>query len=263
MDVQSLGFRTDLALLERGGSEVSDRGTHLVVRTPSNPTYYWGNFLLLPRPPPAGEVEGWLVEHRREFPDAGHATLGVDVVEDDAELAPLRDAGLVVETAVAMTAESVNAPPHPNREATVRALAGDADWDQFVDLTLVGEENDAHLTLEFAGRRADSFRGLVEEGQGRWWGAFVDDRLVASLGIFRAGEGLARFQSVKTHPDHRGRGLCGTLVHRASLDAFETLGARRLAMVADPDYSAIRVYRAVGFVDGGRHAEATLAPLTR
>ena len=37
--------------------------------------------------------------------------------------------------------------------------------------------------------------------------------LIASLGIFTAAAGLARFQSVKTHPDHRGQGLAGTLVH--------------------------------------------------
>ena len=34
MDVRSLGFRTDLALLTASGSVVEDRGTHLVVRTP-------------------------------------------------------------------------------------------------------------------------------------------------------------------------------------------------------------------------------------
>jgi ribosomal protein S18 acetylase RimI-like enzyme len=259
VDVQSLAFRTELPLLELSGSEVVDRGTHLVVRTPQNPTYYWGNFLLLPGAPAPGEVERWLAEHRREFPGAGHATLGIDRVDGD--LGPLTGAGMRVDTAVAMTAESVHAPPHPNDDATVRRLAGD-DWSQLVDLTLAGEEDDPHLTRDFIGRKTDSYRGLVEAGHGHWWGAFDGGRLVASLGIFRAGEGLARFQSVKTHPDHRGRGLCGTLVHRASLDAMETLGAQRLVMVADPDYSAIRVYRSVGFTEGGTHAEATLAPLS-
>ena len=31
-------------------------------------------------------------------------------------------------------------------------------------------------------------------------------------------------------------------------------------MAADPSYPAIRVYRAVGFTEGGTHLEATLAP---
>ena len=51
MDIRSLGFRTDLRLLEMTGSEIEDRGTHLVIRTPSNPTYFWGNFLLLKQRP--------------------------------------------------------------------------------------------------------------------------------------------------------------------------------------------------------------------
>ena len=85
---------------------------------------------------------------------------------------------------------------------------------------------------------------------------------MAGLGIFRTGEGLARFQSVKTHPDHRGRGICGTLVHRASQDAFASLGAETLVMVADPIDTAIRVYRSVGFAEGASHAEATLLPTT-
>ena len=31
-------------------------------------------------------------------------------------------------------------------------------------------------------------------------------------------------------------------------------------MCADPSYSAIRIYRSVGFRDAGLHAEATLRP---
>ena len=33
------------------GSQIEDRGTHLVIRTPDNPTYFWGNFLLLKQRP--------------------------------------------------------------------------------------------------------------------------------------------------------------------------------------------------------------------
>lgn len=37
MDVRSLGYRTDLALLRYGGSEIEDRGDHVVIRSPDNP----------------------------------------------------------------------------------------------------------------------------------------------------------------------------------------------------------------------------------
>ena len=78
MDVTSLGFRTDLALLERAGSTIDDRGDHLVVRTPSNPTFYWGNFLLLDHVPAADRVEEWLERFVAAFPEARHRALGFD-----------------------------------------------------------------------------------------------------------------------------------------------------------------------------------------
>ena len=80
------------------------------------------------------------------------------------------------------------------------------------------------------------------------------------MGLFRASPGLARFQDVKTHPDARGRGLAGTLVHRVSRYGFEELDATTLVMVADPDYLAIRVYRAVGFADTETQLQAERKP---
>ena len=69
MEISSLANRTDLAMLERSGSEISDRGTHLVVRTPDNPTFWWGNFLLLAEAPADEErAAEWLREFEREFP---------------------------------------------------------------------------------------------------------------------------------------------------------------------------------------------------
>ena len=259
MDVHSQGFRTEIPLLELSGSEVVERGTHLVVRTASNPTYYWGNFLLIPAPPAdADEVAHWVAEHHGEF-GAAHVSLGIDRIAGG-DLTPLRDAGLVVDEPVAMTASTVHLPPRPNADVELRRV-GDEDWPRLVDLTLSGED-DPHLTRDFIQRKTDSYEHLVRSGHGHWWGAFLGDDLVASLGIFRAGEGLARFQSVKTHPDHRGRGICGTLVHRASQDAFDSLDAQTLVMVADPADTAIRVYRSVGFTEGASHAEATLLPTT-
>ncbi len=259
MELQSLGFRTDLALLVDSGSEVADRGTHLVVRTPDNPTYRWGNCLVLPSAPTDGEVEGWIEEHRREF-GATHVTLGIDTT-DGGDLEPLRRARMWVDRVQAMAAEELRPPPHPADDLVARRLSRSADWDQLVDLTLV-DEDEPPVDRDFVRRKVDSYRRLVEAGQGHWWGAFLDGDLASGLGIFQAGAGLARYQSVKTHPDARGRGLCGTLVHRAGLDALSGLGATTLVMCADPSYSAIRIYRSVGFRDAGLHAEATLLPPT-
>ena len=76
MNVRSLGFRTDLALLERAGSTIEDCGDHLVVRTPSNPTFYWGNFLLLDHVPAADRVDAWLDRFVAAFPRPGTGASG-------------------------------------------------------------------------------------------------------------------------------------------------------------------------------------------
>jgi predicted GNAT family acetyltransferase len=80
------------------------------------------------------------------------------------------------------------------------------------------------------------------------------------MGLVTAGRRLARFQAVETHPDHRGRGLAGTLVHHVSGYGFRELGADTLVMVADPGYHAIRVYRSVGFDDTESQLQAQRAP---
>ena len=116
-----------------------------------------------------------------------------------------------------MTATSVHPPPHPNGDATYRTLESDADWTQHVELTLAC--NDKYEPVRhrtFVERRAASNRALVEAGHGAWFGAFLDGELVVPDGPRHGRPALARFQSVETHPDLRGRGLAGTLVHHVS-----------------------------------------------
>jgi ribosomal protein S18 acetylase RimI-like enzyme len=260
MEIRSLAFRTDLAMLERSGSEIDDRGTHLVVRTPDNPTFWWGNFLLLSDAPSSTEeAKHWLATFEREFPQARHRTFGVDGTEGTlSDLASFTAIGMDAEGSTVMTAHEVHPPPRPNTEATLRRLVSDDDWAQQVEVSRAGE--DLGYDLPFVTARARAERRLVEAGYGAWWGAFEGERLLASMGLVTASEGLARFQSVKTHPEARGRGLAGTLVHRVSRYGFEELGARTLVMVADPDYLAIRIYRSVGFADTERQLQAERKP---
>jgi predicted GNAT family acetyltransferase len=259
MELRSLAWRTDLALLRAAGSEVEDRGDHIVVRTPANPGFYWGNYLLLDAPAGPDAVPDWLRAFEREFPDAEHRTFGVDGADGTVDdLAPFRAAGMTIEASTLMTAQAVHEPAHPNAEATIRALATDEDWAQQVELALT--DQDLHGGRVFATRRAAAERSLVERGLGQWFGAFIDGRLAASMGLFVASEGLARYQGVMTHPDLRGRGLCGTLVHHAGRFGFDELGVHTLVMVADPDYLAIRIYRSVGFTGSETQLQAARFP---
>lgn len=258
MQVDSLAFRTDLALAALAGSEIEDRGDHIAVRTPDNPTYYWGNYLLLAKPPTAETLPDWQERFARTFPGVGHRTYGVASAhgtKDD--LAAFAAAGFETDAATVMTASAVHEPPRPNREATYRRLHSDADWEQQMELWASG---DPPGSREFVVRKVAGERRMTEVGEGAWWGAFLGDRLVSSMGLVAASPGLARFQQVQTHPDARGRGLAGTLVHEVSRYGFEELRATTLVMVADPEYLAIRVYRSVGFVDAETQLQAERRP---
>ena len=122
------------------------------------------------------------------------------------------------------------------------------------------DDSDESGHEEFVNRRAETDRALSEAGHGGWFGAFLDGRLVSQMGLFSASPGLARFQSVETHPELRGRGLAGTLVHHTSEYGFGELGATTLVMVADPGYLAIRVYRSVGFAATQTQLQAERPP---
>ena len=66
MNRMPVGWATDLAILELTGSTVEDRGDHLVVRTPENPDYHWGNCLLVTDPAARNDAARWTSEGKRE-----------------------------------------------------------------------------------------------------------------------------------------------------------------------------------------------------
>jgi ribosomal protein S18 acetylase RimI-like enzyme len=247
----SLGFQTDIALLRLGGSRVEDRGDHLIVRTPHNPAHWWGNFLLLAELP-APEVSGWWLDRfAAEFPTARHVALGFDArAGSPADPAWFTSQGFDAEASVVMTATEVHELSNPNSEAVCRRLQSNEDWAQSVKLQVRCHDRPGEPARNqaFAAARAHTNRQIVTAGHGAWFGAFVNSRLVAQMGLVTARRGLARFQSVETDPDYRRRGLARSLIHHVSRDGFETLGARTLVIVADPDSFALDLYRSVGFV---------------
>jgi ribosomal protein S18 acetylase RimI-like enzyme len=246
VNVGSLGYRTDVMLRALEGGEVTDRDGYIVVRSPANPNFWWGNFLLLRQPPGPGEAGDWLARFAAEFPDAGHVALGIDVTDErDVELTGFLDAGLRLDLGTVMTAAATHSPPRPHRLAQCRPLASDDDWRQAGELRVACGASPADRA--FWERMSSQARQLTGTGRGSWFGAFQDGRLVAQLGLFSAGDGIARFQSVETHPGARRQGLAGTLVCHAGRYGVAELGARTLVIVADAGSDAARIYESVGF----------------
>jgi len=249
--VASLGYRTDLMLRRMGGSQVSDRGSHLVVRTPRHPYYWWGNFFLLREPPRPGQWPDWVAQFAREFPDVAHLAIGVDGADGRVEDAAGAQAlGLDVLVDTVLTARQLDASPQPRVPACIRRVQTDADWAQVVRLrTALAEGPPDPFRTEFARAKVEESRAVVEAGHGIWFGAFVDDEIVCAAGLFSDGGGTARFQNVETRPEFRRCGLATAVVHALSRCGQAELGARTLVIVADPGYHAIGMYRALGFRD--------------
>jgi GNAT superfamily N-acetyltransferase len=244
VQLASLGFRTDVALRAAEGSEVTDRGGYLVIRSPDNPGFWWGNFLLLRAWPTDGD--GWLGRFAAEFPQAEHVAIGVDATEAGGQVTA-EFASLEPETSTVLTCAGIRAPGHVNTEAEIRPLESDQDWRQSVELNLrcYGEPTPG----DFQQLRSVVRRRLTQAGRAAWFGAFDGGLLVAQLGICDAGGGLARYQDVETDPGARRQGLAGTLVWRAGVYAAGAFGAGTLVIVADPAEGAIRLYRSCGFAD--------------
>ncbi|WP_216319976.1 GNAT family N-acetyltransferase [Deinococcus aestuarii] len=253
--LRSLGYHTDLALLRLEGSQLEEADGYTIVRTPGNPTFWWGNFLLLDAPPQPGSLDTWLARFKEAHPHARHVTFGVDTTDgtlDDRAASEFVAAGFTLGKNTVLTA-SETTPHRPLPPGvTLCPLTSDADWEAALDLRLAVNAADAQphegaSYRVFAGRKLAALRAAGEAGHGAYFGAFEDGRLLAGLGVYDAGEGVARYQNVETHPGARSRGLAGNLVHFAGEWARESLAARTLVIVADPESHAQRLYERVGF----------------
>jgi ribosomal protein S18 acetylase RimI-like enzyme len=249
--VKSIGWRTELRLRELEGSEVIAGADQIVVRTPENPGFRWGNCVILPELPRPGEAGLALERFREAFPQAAHVAVGIDSSpvrpKAAAEMAAL---GLGSDLSTVLTAEQLRPPAKRAPQAELRALEGDRDWRAALELSLASEEpGDAESHRAYLELRIATRRRVCEAGHGAWFGAFSGREMHAGLGIFRTAEGLARFQDVDTHRDHRRQGLASHLLLAAGHYAHQQLGAATLVIAADPDYQAIGLYRSLGFVD--------------
>ena len=261
----SLGWRTDL-IFARFDGLVTELGNYLRVLTPTNPTYWWGNFLLFRHAPAADDFGRWMALFDEQIaspqPASRHRAFGVDVRERPALLPEFAAAGFVLNetTVLTLARDQLVEPRQPlPAAAEFRVLDLPRDGPAVVDKQVVVDDarhEPAGYRL-FAQRQMDRYAAMQHAGLGHWFGLVVPVRgravLAASCGLFHdpaRNDGLGRFQYVSTHPAWRRRGLCTALVQATCRHGFEAMGLRTLVMVADPADVAIGVYESVGFRRG-------------
>ena len=259
--IRSLAFATDVDVLPEG-TLLADRGEYVVVRTPSNPTFYWGNFLLFREPPRPGDRERWEALFTREQGEDGergssHVALAWDAVEG--ELGAARDeflaSGYALDEAVALSARPRELRPHAraNVDVTVRMLdprvgAEEAAWDAVVELQVAGRdpghEEESHR--RFLRERMADRRARFRAGDGGWFVAELAGQLAAACGVIVTGT-RARYQAVETAERLRRLGIARRLVYEAGCAMLERGDVRELVIVAEAGYHALALYESLGF----------------
>lgn len=251
MIIKSLGRQTDLIFSRFSGS-VIDRGSYTLIQTPSNPDFYWGNYIVFDHAPKKGSLRDWKEIFNQEFSYYSaphHYVFTWDTgSENKGNVEEFLREGFDMDSAIVLTAKKLHPPPHLNQNIEIRPLTADQDWAQAANLqTICADPRFLNADYaEFKTRQMTDYRKMAKAGMGARFGAFMDDQMVADLGVFHDGK-IGRYQNVVTHPDFRRKGICGTLVYRAGMVALKEFGAECLVMEADADYHAARVYESVGF----------------
>lgn len=252
------GWLTDVAVLRHSGAQIQGHADHLVVTSPDNPGYHWGNFLLVTDPETRNDARRWVELFGATFPDAHHLCIGLPA-EPDAVLWAACDLP-VASDEVLSTSTPPEARPAPDGYS-IQQLAAAGQWDAAAAADITenarsGAQPDDAAYRDFAMARVRTRAMLSSKGVAAFFGAFDGDECTSQLGIVLCGRDaqgreVARFQSVQTAFDHRGQGLAGHLVGVAARWAAGR-GAQRWVIVTESDNPAGRLYRGLGFTPDTR-----------
>lgn len=252
MEINSLALKTDLIFHQFNGI-VLNYNDYLVIKTPGNPTFFWGNLIYFAHPPATESLKMWKDIFREHFlsMNVQHMTFAWDGAEDDLKnIAPFLEDGFEIEKSVVMMTSEILVPKKINNDFRVRPIVSDQDWKQVLENHVLcrGEHFVESRYRKFAENRIENYRTMINAKKGLWMGAFLGDKVVGDLGIF-FDQGIGRFQAVGTNPDFRRIGVCSTLIYQTLLMAREKMNISKFVIVADPDYHASQIYRSVGFKD--------------
>lgn len=255
-NIKSLGLRSDL-MIAAHKSIIEQRDGYLVVKSPHNPGYYWGNYILFNRPPTLRDAQlcnerGWEYLFHREFSDlpaVRHAAFVWDSPEGSrGEVEEFEALGYEVEATEVLTADEIYPPLYSNERIRISEITSVDQWNAVRDLLILTREPhfEERLYARYVERKVETYRSMAMKKNGAWFGAFMGTDLVGTLGMF-TGYGVGRFQHVVTHPAYRRQGICGTLVYEIASLALTRDEVEYLVMQADPEYDAARLYKSLGF----------------
>lgn len=253
------GWASELVVFADGG-QVLERDDCLVLRTPDNPTYRWGNCLIVPQALADADLAHWLARFDTEItqrqPASGHVAIGVNAPWRGERLPAWEAAGFTLfdNAVMALAPGELREWRQPPRgRVEVRAIRWPDEVEAIVELACA----DTHgLPVEpyrvYRRRKFESYARLRERGLAEWFGLWCDGTLAADCGLIRDAarpSASGRFQRVATHPAWRRRGLARALVHAVSRFGLEQWELARILMIANPREVAIGLYRSLGYAE--------------
>lgn len=253
----SLGIRTNVMIHRFDGGIIEEYDDCILLKTPSNPNYWWGNMLFMPNAPQAGDFERWdKVFQKRLGSKFKHRVYAWDINPNDS-LKPDRgeDADFLAggfnradDEVLATQKDGLVKPEYIAEGLEIRPLNSSEDWADVLELNVLCRDT-FHPEVgyrEHRRKQLEMYQRLQADDLGVIFGGFVESKLVADMGLFFE-NGLGRFQHVETHPDYRKRGIAGSMVHHISEWGFNKRSAENLVIIADPEGPAVKLYKSLGY----------------
>jgi len=132
-------------------------------------------------------------------------------------------------------------------EGWVRALNA-GDFGQWAPLNSAYLAELNHPTQLTALQRQDEFESGIRAQ--RWWGAFVDQRLVAIAGLNAEYGRIGQVGGVYSRPEERRKGFARAVMRGLMADVRHRF-ERLVLFTGDDNVSAQRLYESLGFQSGG------------
>ncbi len=250
MKIQSLGIKTDL-IFHNFEAEVSHFDNFIAVKTRTNPSFRWGNYLIFDSPPKKADFKIWqklFIKHIGQPPEINHFLFAWD--NPRGELGEIDDfikAGYKLESDIVQTSSELIKPKIAKIDIELRLLDFKKELQAVIENhVLVRGDEEEIAYREFWQNNAKSYLKMIEAGAGQWFGAFVDDKLVADMGLFFKDD-VARYQAVITLPEFQNLGIASNLLYYVGQYGLENFGVKYLLIVADQNYHAKDIYRKLGF----------------
>ena len=229
--------------------QIEDRGDYVAIKTPGLPGFYWGNYLLFPKPPGPEDYDLWGEAFRAEFAsleEVGHEAFGWNSPNGElGNVEPFQEAGFRVSRESVMVANRVIQPPHLNVKVETRIAASDEEWASAEDC-IAGYSGNGVSTNKRLTKMLATWQDLTKKEAGGWYNAYLDGRVAGGLGTFQVRDTFVVYE-VATHPDFRRRGVARTAVYSTCRQAIENPSVGQLLLNADHGGSAERMYEQIGF----------------